>query len=118
LHIDTDLKGSTGNISGAIKGIELELVSDGTRSSTVTGDVSGITFRSNMAMTISGHCTPLKWFQHETAAGAWDGFLKLDAALGTLSGTTASDKDGGTASGTLKVIGSGGEVYHIQLYAD
>ena len=116
LHVDIDLKGSSGDVSGALKVLELELVDAGA-GRTITGDVAGATFRSNMGSTISGQCVPLKVFQHETAAGAWDGILKVEAALGTQSGTTATDKTGNTKSGTL-IVYAGTTPYHIQLYAN
>lgn len=116
LHVDIDLKGTSGDVSGALKVLELELVDAGA-GRTITGDVAGATFRSNMGSTISGQCVPLKVFQHETAAGAWDGILKVESALGTQSGTTNTDKTGNAKSGTL-IVYAGTTPYHIQLYAN
>lgn len=116
IGIDSELKGSgAGELSNDLRGINLYLGATG--SGAIGGNVVGIRARVESNINPTGHIVLLVPVQHEGSQG-WDGLLKFDAALGTHSMTTASDKTGGTKSGTIKVIGSDGSLYHIQLYAD
>lgn len=112
--IDSELKSGDGNASADLRLINGYLGATG--SGTISGDVVGLRLRHEVAATVSGDSVAIDIDDNEGATD-WTHFLKLGAALGTHGMTTASDKSGGTASGTIKVK-AGGTLYHIQLYAD
>jgi hypothetical protein len=77
LHVDCDQKGTTGNISGDVRILELEAVTDVTRTSTVAGDVCLIKGRTNHTAAVTGHVVAIKLGQSEAAGGNWDGLAKV-----------------------------------------
>lgn len=114
LHIDTDLKGTTGAIGGDIRGMEIEMVGDIGRTSAVTGDVLGIRFRTNLSTVVGGHVSPLYVLAGEAAGGQWDALCKFSANVtgvwdDTDSGTTS------TKAGFIKVL-IGTTARYIRLY--
>lgn len=116
LGIDSELKGSGGGaLSSDLRGVNLYMGATG--SGTIGGNVVGIRARVESNINPTGNIVLMLPVQHEGSQG-WDGLIKFDAALGTHSMTTNSDKTGSTKSGTIKVRGSDGTLYHIQLYAD
>lgn len=116
IGIDSELKGSGGGaLSSDLRGINMYLGATG--SGTIGGDIVGIRARVESNINPTGNIVFLLPVQHEGSQG-WDGLVKFDAALGTHSMTTNSDKTGGAKSGTIKVRGADGTLYHIQLYAD
>lgn len=115
MGIDSELKSGAGVLSSDLRGINMYLGATG--SGTIGGDIVGLRARVESNINPTGNIVLLKPINHEGTQG-WDGLIKFDAALGTHSMTTNSDKDGNTASGTIKVRGSDGTLYHIQLYAD
>jgi len=115
IGIDSELKSGAGDLSSDLRGINLYLGSTG--SGTIGGDIVGIRARVESAINPTGNIVLVKMVDGEGAQD-WDGILKIGAALGTQGGTTSSDKSGGAKPGTLKVLGSDGTIYHIQLYAD
>lgn len=116
IGIDSELKGSgAGALSSDLRGINLYLGATG--SGTIGGDIMALRARVESNINPTGNIVLLLPVQHEGSQG-WDGLIKFDAALGTHSMTTNSDKTGNAKSGTIKVRGSDGTLYHIQLYAD
>ena len=58
-HIDAYLKGTTGDIGGDVRGAQIELVTDDAGARTITGDVTGLRFRSAFsAAAITGNEKP------------------------------------------------------------
>lgn len=116
IGIDSELKGSgDGALSSDLRGVNLYMGATG--SGTIGGNVVGVRARVESNINPTGNIVLLLPVQHEGSQG-WDGLVKFDAALGTHSMTTNTDKTGNTKSGTIKVRGSDGTLYHIQLYAD
>jgi len=115
LGIDSELKSGGGDLSSDLRGVNMYLGATG--SGTIGGNVVGLRLRSEVNINPTGHIVAMLPVQHEGSQG-WDGLIKFDAALGTHSMTTNSDKTGQAKSGTIKVRGSDGSLYHIQLYAD
>lgn len=115
IGIDSEVKSGTGALSSDLRGINMYLGATG--SGTIGGDVVGLRARVESNINPTGNIVLMKPINHEGSQG-WDGLIKFDAALGTHSMTTNSDKTGSTKSGTIKVRGSDGTLYHIQLYAD
>jgi len=116
LGIDSELKGpGNGALSSDLRGVQLYMGATG--GGTIAGDIIGLRARVESNINPSGHIVLMKPVQHEGSQG-WDGMIKFDAALGTHSMTTNSDKTGEAKPGTIKVRGSDGTLYHIQLYAD
>jgi hypothetical protein len=115
LGIDSELKSGTGALSSDLRGINLYMGATG--SGTIGGNVVGIRARAEVNINPTGNIVLLLPVNSEGSQG-WDGLIKFDAALGTHTMTTNSDKTGSTKSGTIKVRGSDGTLYHIQLYAD
>lgn len=124
LHVDTDMKGSSGNVSGDVRVLELEVVSDVSRTGTISGDAALIKGRTNLTPTVSGHVVGIKFGQSEAAGGNWDGVVKAPVQAGF-----AAKHGGGGASlpadvGWLRVIvtdadGAANPVaYKIALYND
>ena len=115
LGIDSELKSGAGSLSSDLRGINLYMGATG--SGTIGGNIVGIRARLESAINPTGNAILLLPVDNEGAQD-WDGLIKFDAALGTHGMTTNTDKTGNTKSGTIKVIGSDGTVYHIQLYAN
>lgn len=115
IGIDSEVKSGTGALSSDLRGINLYLGATGT--GTIAGNIVGIRARVESNINPTGNIVLLLPVTHEGSQG-WDGLIKFDAALGTHSMTTNTDKTGNAKSGTIKVIGSDGTVYHIQLYAN
>jgi hypothetical protein len=90
LHIDTDMKGTAGgNVSGDVRGVEIELVSDGGSGRTIAGKASAIKLRSNIDATITGVVTCMRVPSGEAAAGQWEGLLDLDNIAAVFDDTEA-----------------------------
>ena len=115
LGIDSEVKSGDGVLSSDLRGINLYMGATGT--GTIGGNIVGLRARLESAINPTGHAVLLLPVDNEGAQD-WDGLIKFDAALGTHGMTTNSDKTGNAKSGTIKVIGNDGTVYHIQLYAD
>lgn len=116
LHIDTDMKGTAGgDVSGDVRGMEIEMVSDASSGRTIAGDVQGIRFRTNLDATVTGHVVPLYVLSGEAAGGQWDAFVKFSAAIaGVVNHAPGTEPT--TADGYIKVL-IGSNVRYIQLYS-
>lgn len=109
-------KGTTGNLSGNLIGVEAKLEADPTYIGTITGPAAAIRAGNDLYGTVTNGPSVIYIVNHGGGV-AWDGFVYGTEALGTHSATTSSDKTGNAKSGTLKVKFNNTR-YHIQLYAD
>lgn len=115
IKCDPLLKAGSGDIGGAVVGIQcnLDFGISGTR--TITGDISA--FEAFLAIpstyTYSGDVSFMR--VRDVNIKGWDYFLNVDSTGTGL--TTDSDKDANSASHTLKCL-VGSTLFHIQLYAD
>ncbi len=127
LHVDAYLKGTTANtISGDVRALELELITDDAGTHTISGDVSAIRIRAAFsATTLTGDMVPFRVEKAEaqTNSQAWDALFKL---TGSGTGTEAWGSDtgsGDTEGGYIKVLTDfdGNGTYtamYIVLYSD
>lgn len=108
-HIDAYLKGTTGNISGDVRGIELELVTDDGGTRTIGGNVSFMRLRAAFSGTITGKFAAFRVEKPETQTNSND----LDC-LFQLTGASAAWPSSGScsnAAGAILVEVDGGTVY-------
>src|SRR3990167_3800583 len=116
-HIDTYLKGTTGNIAGSVRCLQLEAVTDDAGTRTVTGDVAMVRMRTAWSGSITGHFVPFLIEKNEVQTGSqnYDAVLKLTS---TLAGVwnDAPGTEPSTADGYIKVLVNGNARY-IQLYS-
>ena len=117
-HIDAYLKGTTGDIGGDVRGAQIELVTDDAGARTITGDVTGLRFRSAFsAAAITGNFQAIKIEKPETQTGSqtYDSVLTLTSTI-PLVWNSAPATEPSTADGYIKVIVNGA-VRYIQLYS-
>jgi len=116
-HVDTFLRGTTGNIAGDVRGQQIELVTDDAGTRTVAGDVVGLRFRTAFSGTVTGSIVPFKVEKSEvqTNSKSWTALLNLTS---TQSGVwnDAPGTEPTTADGYIKVIVNG-NVRYLQLYS-
>lgn len=107
LHVDTYLKGTTGNLSGDVRGMQIELVTDDAGTRTITGDVVGLRFRAAFSGTISGDMVMIRGEKAEaqTNSKQWEYFLELTGDNTTIwsDGYTTEVNTAGAVSGAIKV---------------
>ena len=117
-HVDTYLRGTTGNVAGDVRGQQIELVTDDAGTRTVSGDVVGLRFRSAFSATgITGDMVPLRveFSEVQTNSQNWDAFLKLTGdQAGVWNDNPGTEPT--TADGYLKIIVNG-QIRYIQLYS-
>lgn len=117
-HIDTYLKGTTGNIGGDVRGAQIELVTDDAGARTITGDVTGLRFRSAFsAAAITGNFQAIKIEKPETQTGSqtYDAVLTLTDSIPLVWNDNPATEPA-DADGYIKVIVDG-NVRYIQLYS-
>jgi len=116
-HIDAYLKGTTGNIAGSVRALELELVTDDAATRTVSGDVSGIRMRAAFSGTITGVMAPIRIEKAETQTNSqqWDCVLELPSTNAGIW-NDAPNTEPSTADGYFKVLVNGNARY-VQLYS-
>ena len=118
-HIDAYLKGTTGDIGGDVRGAQIELVTDDAGARTITGDVTGLRFRSAFSATaITGNFQAIKIEAPETQTNSqtYDSVLTLTSTVAGVWDDTDADS-GDTEAGYIKVLVNGNARY-IQLYSD
>lgn len=113
LHVDTDMKGSTGGNVTAIYGLEVEVVSDASSGRTISGNVSAIKVRSNLDATVSGIVAVLEVPAGEVAGGQWDALANIAAVAGVFD--SADTNTAGTKRGYLKFRVNGTDRF-VRLY--
>lgn len=116
-HIDAYLKGTTGNVGGDVRGVQIELVTDDAGTRTITGDVVGLRFRAAFSGTITGDMVVIRVEKAEaqTNSKQWEYVLELtgDNALIWRDDYTTEPAD---AAGAIKVLVNGADRW-IQLYS-
>ena len=116
-HIDAYLKGTTGNIGGDVRGVQIELVTDDAGTRTVTGDVVGLRFRAAFSGTITGDMVVIRVEKAEaqTNSKQWEYLLELtgDNALIWRDDYTTEVT---TLAGAIKVLVNGADRW-IPLYS-
>lgn len=120
LHVDAYVRGTAAKtISGDVRALQLELVTDDAGTNTVSGDVNAIRVRAAFsASTLTGDMVPLKIEVAETQTNSqqWDAVFELTS---TISGVW-SDTDtatGDTEAGFFKVIINGNARY-VMTFSD
>lgn len=117
LHVDAYLKGTTGDIAGDVRGMQIELVTDDAGTRTVTGDVVGLRMRAAFSGTITGNMVGLRIEKAETQTNSkqWEYVMELTGENGLIwdddFGTEPS-----TAAGGFKVRINGADRW-VQTYS-
>lgn len=118
-HVDAYLKGTTGNLSGDVRALNLELVTDDAGTRTITGDVVGLRMRAAFSGTISGNMTAFKVEKAEaqTNSKQWEYLFELtgDNALVWREDYTTEVSTAGSVAGAIKVRVNGADRW-IALY--
>ena len=118
-HVDAYLKGTAaGTITGDVRGLNIELVTDDGGTRNIGGNVSAIRIRAAFsAGTVTGKKAPIRIEKMEAQTGSeqWDCVLELPSTNAGVwndaPGTAPS-----TADGYIKVLVNGNARY-IQLYS-
>lgn len=112
MHVDAYLKGTTGNIAGDVRGMQIELVDDTGSSRTVAGNVCHLRIRSNLSCTVTGKYSALR-VENEEGSKALDALVQFTTGSGCL--VEASGTVGGTQDQALKIL-IGTTTYYIPLH--
>lgn len=110
LHVDAYLKGTTGNIAGDMRGLQIELVDDGSSSRTVAGKACGIRFRNALSTAVTGLVVPMS-IENGELATKWEALAHIEAEASVFSATGTVS----TQAGYLKVFIDATAAY-IPLY--
>jgi hypothetical protein len=114
-HVDCYVRGTTGDISGDVRGLQVELVTDDAGTRTISGNVSHVRLRSAFSGTITGSFSAFRVEKPEAQTGSNDYDF-----LFQLTGVSAAWAPTGTPStqaGFIKVEVNGTTKY-IQLYTN
>lgn len=117
-HVDAYVRGTTGNISGDVRGLQVELVTDDAGARTISGNVSGIRLRTAFSATaITGNFSAIRIEKNEvqTNSQSYDAVLELTSTLAGIW-NNAPGTEPTTADGYIKVLVNGAARY-IQLYS-
>jgi len=117
-HIDTYLRGTTGNVASDVRGLQLELVTDDAGTRVVTGDVVGLRMRAAFSGTVTGHVVPfrIEFAENQTNSVDWEALMKLTGTQGGVwNDDPATEVDATTVKGYLKVLVND-QVRYIALY--
>ena len=101
MHVDAYLKGTTGDVGGDVRALNLELVTDDAGTRTITGDVVGLRMRAAFSGTITGDMVAIKIEKAEaqTNSKQWEYVLELTDVNGLIwdddFGTEPADAAGG-----------------------
>lgn len=118
LHMDTYVRGTTGNIAGDVRGAQIELVTDDAGARTISGDVVGLRMRAAFSATaITGDMVPfrIEKAESQTNSQQWDYLFELtgDNALVWKDDYTTEVT---TIAGAIKVKVNGADRW-IALYS-
>jgi outer membrane lipoprotein SlyB len=117
-HIDTYLRGTTGNVAGDVRGEQIELITDDGGSRVVTGDVVGLRMRAAFSGTVTGHVVPfrIEFAENQTNSVDWEALMKLTGTqAGVWNDDPATEVDATTVKGYVKLLVNG-QVRYIALY--
>lgn len=119
LHVDSYLKGTAaGTVSGDVRGMQIELVTDDAGTRTISGDVTGLRMRSAFSATgITGNFTAFKIEKPEaqTNSQTYDAVFNFTSTI-PLVWHSDPNTEPSTAAGYIKVIVNGVNRW-IQLYS-
>ena len=119
LHVDAYLRGTTAKtISGDVRGLQIELVTDDAGTNTISGNVSALRIRAAFsATTLTGIMAPIRIEKAEaqTNSQSWDCVLELTGAQAGVW-NSAPGTEPSTADGYFKVRVNGADRY-VQLYS-
>ena len=119
LHVDAYLKGtSAGAISGDVRGMQIELVSDDAGTRVLSGDVTGLRFRMALSATsVGGVISAIKIEKAEaqTNSQQWEYVLDLTGVNGLIWDDDFTNEPG-TAAGGFKVRINGSDRW-VQTYS-
>jgi len=113
-HVDCYVRGTTGNISGDVRGLQVELVTDDAGARTISGNVSSVRLRSAFSATaITGKFSAFRVEKPETQTNSKDYDF-----LFQLTGTSAAWGATGTPSTQAGFIAVevAGTTKYIQLF--
>lgn len=109
-QVDVYLRGTTGDVAGSVRGMQIELVTDAGSTRTIAGEMVGIRFRNNTSCTVTGDMSVLR-IEDDESTNVWDFFAKIDANMSIASATGTAT----TQAGWIKVkVGS--STKYIPLY--
>lgn len=116
LFVDCEPKGTAaGTVTGDVRALRLELVTDDAATRTITGNVNHISIRSAFSGTIGGKFCPIhiEFPETQTNSKTFGGLFDLTGTIGT--GTTTVWTDAGvtsaTAAGVLGLYVNGNKRY-------
>lgn len=121
LHVDTYLKGTTAKtVSGDVRGLQVELVTDDAGTNTVSGNVIGIRQRAAFsASTLTGYMTPfqVEIAEAQTNSQQWDYGYVFTGSNGLIwkDDYTTEVSASGAVAGAIKVRVNGADRW-IALY--
>ena len=116
LHVDAYLKGTTGDVAGDVRGMQIELVTDDAGTRTITGDVVGLRMRAAFSGTISGDMVAIKIEKAEaqTNSKQWEYVLELEGDNGLIWGS-GYGTEASSENGSFKVRVNGADRW-VKLY--
>lgn len=121
LHVDTYVRGTTAKtLSGDVRALQLELVTDDAATNTVSGDVNAIRIRAAFsATTLTGDMVPIKIEVAETQTNSqqWDAVFELQGANAGIWASGAASGVGDTEDGYFKIIINGVAQY-VMTFSD
>ena len=115
-HIDAYLKGTTGNLSGDVRGLQIELVTDDAGTRTITGDVVGLRMRAAFSGTITGNMVGFKIEKAEaqTNSKQWEYVFELTGDNGLIWGSGYTT-EASSENGSFKIRVNGADRW-VKLY--
>lgn len=119
LHVDSYLRGTASrDVSGDVRGLQVELVTDDAGVTAVAGNVSAIRVRAAFSATVTGTMVPIRIEKVEAQTGThqWDAVLELPSTNAGIWHDTDTGS-GDTEAGYIKVLVNGNARY-ILLYSD
>lgn len=116
-HIDTYLKGTTGDIGGDVRALNLELVTDDAGTRTVSGGVVAVRVRAAWSGTITGDMVVFRVEKAETQTNSkqWEYLFELTGDNGLVWKDDYTN-EAGTQAGAIKVRVNGQDRW-IALYS-
>lgn len=100
MHVDAYLKGTTGDVAGDVRGMQIELVTDDAGTRTISGGVVGLRMRAAFSGTITGDMVAMRIEKAESQTNSkqWEYVLELTGDNGLVwsdgYGTEAADENG------------------------
>ena len=119
LHVDAQLKGTAaGAISGDVRGLQVEMVTDDAGVRAIAGNVSLIRLRTAFSAAITGIFSAIRIEKNEaqTGSASYDAVIELTGTFGAGGIWDSADANvGGSKAGAIKVRVNGADRW-IRLY--